>query len=215
MDQYRGRPVIWQTEEHDSRGPVSRAACHLADRGTRQSWTSTEGGLSSGRQRNTTVVDQYRGRPVIWQTEEHDSRGPVPRAACHLADRGTRQSWTSIEGGLSSGRQRNTTVVDQYRGRPVIWQTEEHDSRGPVPRAACHLADRGTRQSWTSTEGGLSSGRQRNTTVVDQYRGRPVIWQAEGDYSGAVHIVELLCNPIRQCKSRPHWQQRNKERLLN
>ena len=177
MEQYRGRPVIWHTEENNSRGTVSRSACHLADRGKQQSWNSIEVGLSSGIQRKTTVVEQYRGRPVIWQTEENNSRGTVSRSACHLVDRGKQQSWNSIEVGLSSGRHRKTTVVEQYRGRPVIWQTEENNSRGTVSRSACHLADIGKQQSWNSIEVGLSSGRQRKTTVVEQYRSRPVIWQ--------------------------------------
>ena len=176
MEQYRGRPVIWQTEENNSRGTVSSSACHLADRGKQQSWNSIEVGLSSGRQRKTTVMEQYRGRPVIWQTEENNSRGTVSRSACHLVDRGKQQSWNSIEVGLSYGRKKKTTVVEQYRGRPVIWQTEENNSRGTVSRSVCHLADRGKQQSWNSIEVGLSSGRQRKTTVVEQYRGRPVIW---------------------------------------
>ena len=180
MEQYRGRPVIWQTEENNSRGTVSRSACHLVDRGKQQSWNSIEVGLSSGRHRKTTVVEQYRGRPVIWQTEENNSGGTVSRSACHLADRGKQQS------------------VEQYRGRPVIWQTEENNSRGTVSRSACHLADRGKQQSWNSIEVGLSSGRQRKTTVVKQYRGRPVIWKKkENNSRGTVSrsTVVFLCLP--------------------
>ena len=158
VEQYRGRPVIWKKR---------KTTVVEQYRGRPVIW----------KKRKTTVVEQYPGRPVIWQKKENNSRGTVSRSACHLADRGKQQSWNSIEVGLSSGRKRKTTVVEQYRGRPVIWQKKENNSRGTVSRSACHLADRGKQQSWNSIEVGLSSGRYRKTTVVEQYRGRPVIWQ--------------------------------------